>query len=55
MPSLADLFYMINALVVATCNSLWPAIALLVLVDLNSGIVAWLALREGQARAGEEE
>lgn len=36
-------------LVVAICGSLWPAIVLHVLVDLGSGILAWLALREGHA------
>ncbi|AMV29700.1 CAAX amino terminal protease self- immunity [Gemmata sp. SH-PL17] len=34
------------ALVVAIFDSLWPAIALHVLVDLHGGILAWLALRE---------
>lgn len=33
-------------LVVAIFDSLWPAIALHSLVDLGSGIMAWLALRE---------
>ncbi len=36
-------------LVVAFLGSLWPAIVLHVLVDLSSGIIGWLALREGQA------
>jgi hypothetical protein len=36
-------------LVVAILDSLWPAIALHALVDLGSGVMAWLALREGQA------
>ena len=36
-------------LVVAIFNSLWPAIALHALVDLSNGMMAWLALREGQA------
>ncbi len=36
-------------LVVALSGSLWPAIVLHALVDLGAGIVAWLALREGQA------
>lgn len=34
-------------LVVALTGSLWPAIALHATVDVGSGIVAWLALREG--------
>lgn len=34
-------------LVVALTGSLWPAIVLHALVDVGSGIVAWLALREG--------
>jgi membrane protease YdiL (CAAX protease family) len=33
-------------LVVATLGSLWPAIVLHALIDLSSGIIAWLALRE---------
>ncbi len=37
------------ALVVATFDSLWPAIALHAAVDLGSGAIAWLALREEQA------
>jgi uncharacterized protein len=37
-------------LVVAISGSLWPAIALHALVDLGSGMIAWLALREGPAR-----
>jgi uncharacterized protein len=36
----------IFTLVVAVHESLWPAIALHVLVDLGSGTMAWLALRE---------
>lgn len=36
-------------LVVATFGSLWPAIVLHALVDLGSGTLAWLALREGHA------
>jgi membrane protease YdiL (CAAX protease family) len=39
-------------LVVAISNSLWPAVSLHALVDLGHGMMAWLALREGQA-AGE--
>jgi uncharacterized protein len=35
-------------LVVAIFQSLWPAIALHALVDLGSGAMAWLALREEQ-------
>lgn len=35
-------------LVVAVCGSLWPAIVLHALVDLGSGVMAWLALREAQ-------
>lgn len=37
-------------LVVAILDSLWPAIALHALIDLGSGMMAWLALREGSAR-----
>lgn len=37
-------------LVVAILGSLWPAIALHALIDLSSGMFAWLALREGSAR-----
>jgi uncharacterized protein len=33
-------------LVVAVFESLWPAIALHALVDLGSGVMAWVALRE---------
>jgi hypothetical protein len=36
-------------LVVAIFDSLWPAIALHALLDLGQGLIAWLALREGQA------
>ena len=36
-------------LVVAIFGSLWPAIALHALSDLGSGVIAWLALREGSA------
>jgi membrane protease YdiL (CAAX protease family) len=35
------------ALSLAFFDSLWPAIALHVLVDLGSGTMSWLALREG--------
>lgn len=35
-------------LVVAISGSLWPAIALHALNDLGSGVMAWLALREGR-------
>lgn len=38
-------------LVVAISNSLWPAIALHALLDLGSGIIAWVALREVRAEA----
>jgi membrane protease YdiL (CAAX protease family) len=34
-------------LVVASLGSLWPAIALHALLDLGSGMLAWLALSEG--------
>ena len=34
-------------LVVATLDSLWPAIVLHFLLDLGMGLIAWLALREG--------
>jgi membrane protease YdiL (CAAX protease family) len=36
-------------LVVAIFGSLWPAIALHALIDLGSGTIAWLALREDAA------
>ena len=36
-------------LVVGICDSLWPAIALHALNDLGSGVMTWLALREGAA------
>ncbi len=36
-------------LVVATFNSLWPAILLHAVLDLGGGVMAWLALRDGQA------
>jgi CAAX protease family protein len=36
-------------LVVAITGSLWPAIALHVLVDLAGGVMAWLVLRENAA------
>ena len=39
----------IFTLVVAIFDSLWPAIALHALIDLGQGMIAWLALREGQA------
>jgi membrane protease YdiL (CAAX protease family) len=32
-------------LIVAMCQSLWPAIAVHVIVDLGAGVIAWLALR----------
>jgi hypothetical protein len=35
-------------LVVLIFGSLWPAIALHALVDIGSGLVAWLALRQVQ-------
>jgi membrane protease YdiL (CAAX protease family) len=41
-------------LVVAILGSLWPAIALHALNDLGSGMMAWLALREGSARGDVE-
>lgn len=41
--------------VVAIFASLWPAIALHVLVDLGAGIMAWLALREGSQNSSVEE
>lgn len=34
------------ALIVATFESLWPAIALHALIDLGSGAMAWVALRD---------
>jgi membrane protease YdiL (CAAX protease family) len=34
-------------LVVAVCGSLWPAIVLHALIDLSSGVITWIALREG--------
>lgn len=42
----------IFTLVVATFGSLWPAIALHAIVDLGSGVIAWLALREERSRLG---
>lgn len=39
-------------LVVAITHSLWPAIVLHFLLDLGMGIIAWLALREGQSTGG---
>jgi len=38
--------------VVALLGSLWPAIALHALVDLGSGTMAWLALRDGPGESG---
>ncbi|HEY9229367.1 MAG TPA: CPBP family intramembrane glutamic endopeptidase [Gemmatimonadaceae bacterium] len=38
----------IFTLLVATFNSLWPAIAVHALFDLGQGMIAWLALREEQ-------
>ena len=38
-------------LVVAISDSLWPVIVLHALIDLSNGIMAWLALREGQLDA----
>jgi membrane protease YdiL (CAAX protease family) len=45
---------LVYTLVVAFTGSLWPAIALHALVDLNGGLLAWLALREEaeSARSG---
>jgi uncharacterized protein len=40
-------------LIVAIFESLWPAIALHALVDLGSGAMAWVVLREGQASSRE--
>jgi membrane protease YdiL (CAAX protease family) len=42
-------------LVVAIFNSLWPAIALHALMDLGAGMMAWLALREGQTAGAVTE
>jgi membrane protease YdiL (CAAX protease family) len=42
-------------LVVAITDSLWPAIVLHALVDLGAGIMAWLALREGQSTSDAME
>lgn len=42
-------------LVVAMSGSLWPAIALHALLDLGQGVIAWLALREGQETGGPVE
>ena len=36
-------------LVVLIFGSLWPAIALHALIDIGSGLVAWLALRQMQS------
>jgi membrane protease YdiL (CAAX protease family) len=41
--------------VVALFGSLWPAIALHALLDLGSGTMAWLALREGGGEGGGVE
>jgi membrane protease YdiL (CAAX protease family) len=40
-------------LAVAVFDSLWPALALHALLDLGQGMIAWLALREGQSTEGE--
>ena len=40
----------IYTLVVAVTGSLWPAIAIHALTDIGSGVMAWLALREGTAQ-----
>jgi membrane protease YdiL (CAAX protease family) len=42
-------------LVVAIFGSLWPAVALHALLDIGSGIVAWLALREEPTETGSVE
>jgi membrane protease YdiL (CAAX protease family) len=49
------IFGAIFTLVVAISNSLWPAIALHALVDLANGMMAWVALREGEATGGGVE
>ena len=41
-------------LLVAIFGSLWPAIALHALVDLGSGMMAWLVLRDGSANRSVE-
>lgn len=41
-------------LMVAAFESLWPAMALHALVDLGSGVMAWLVLREAQPRDPEQ-
>lgn len=41
----------IYTLLVAIFDSLWPSIALHALVDLGSGIMSWLALRDRRAKA----
>jgi membrane protease YdiL (CAAX protease family) len=46
---------MLFTLVVAMSGSLWPAIVLHALLDLGQGMIAWLALREGQATGGPVE
>jgi hypothetical protein len=43
----------IHTLVVAVFGSLWPAIALHALIDVGSGMMAWLALSEGSAPRGQ--
>jgi hypothetical protein len=45
----------ILTLVVAIFDSLWPAIALHASIDLGSGTMAWLAVREGSARGSVVE
>jgi hypothetical protein len=40
-------------LLVAIFGSLWPAIALHALIDVGSGMMAWLALSEGSAPRGQ--
>ena len=42
-------------LVVAIFGSLWLAIALHALLDVGQGMIAWLALREGEATGGMME
>lgn len=39
---------LVYTLVVALTGSLWPAIALHALIDLNGGLLAWLALRDDE-------
>lgn len=45
----------IYTLVVATLDSLWPAIAIHALVDLAGGVMAWMALRAATPHSDQAE